>query len=110
MEQVDQQKAAIAAVSETLKGQETHMRSAVAAVEREIAELDAALTDLWTRRQMILPRVEAKILARYERILEKKEGLGLVPVEVRQEACGGCHLNVPPQTINEIRLKERLIV
>lgn len=109
MEQVDQQKAAMATVTETLKGQEAQMRAAVVEVEREIAELDAAIARLQTARQAFAPRVEAKVLARYERILEKKEGLGLVPVKVQQEACSGCHMNLPPQTINEIRLKERLI-
>lgn len=110
MEQVDQQKAAMATVAETLKGQETQMRTAVAEVEREMADLDAAITRLQTTRQAFTPRVDAKVLARYERILDKKEGLGLVPVKVQQEACSGCHMNLPPQTINEIRLKERLIV
>lgn len=110
MEHIDQQKAALAAATETLKGQEVHTRTSVAEVEREIAELDMAISRLQAQRQVMAPRVDAKVLARYERILDKKEGLGLVPVEVQQEACGGCHMNIPPQTINEIRLKERMIV
>ncbi len=109
MEQVDQQKAAIAAATEMLKGREVQMRASVAEVEREIAGLDTDIACLQTDRQVVVPRVDAKVLARYERILDKKEGLGLVPVEVRQEACSGCHMNIPPQTINEIRLKERMI-
>ncbi|MBI4227604.1 MAG: hypothetical protein HY600_04985 [Candidatus Omnitrophica bacterium] len=109
MEQIDQQKAAIAGVAESLKSDEAAMRAAVAAVEQEMAVLDTAIAGLQAQRQASAPRVEAKVLARYERILEKKEGVGLVAVDPRLEACGGCHMNVPPQTINEIRLKERLI-
>lgn len=109
MEQIDQQKAAITGVADSLKGDEAKMESDVAVVEQEIAELDKAIAELQAQRQAAAPRVDAKVLARYERILEKKEGLGLVPVDPRLEACGGCHMNIPPQTINEIRLKGQLI-
>ena len=39
--------------------------------------------------------------------LKGKEGLAMVPV--RQNACGGCHLNLPPQVINEIQMKTELV-
>ncbi len=109
MEQVDQQKAAVATAKESLKGREAQHREAVAVIEREMATLDAAIAQLMDQRQAITPRVDPKLLAQYERIVEKKDGLGLVPVRIQQEACGGCHMNIPPQTINEIRLKERWI-
>ena len=109
MEQIDQQKTVVVEAQRALKEQEGQMQSRVAAVEREITSLDATIDQLQSQRQTLLPRVDRKVLAHYERILEKKEGLGLVPVQMPQEACGGCHMNIPPQTINEIRLKERLI-
>lgn len=109
MDQVDQQKAAVAAAGEAMKGHEVRTGAAIAVVEREIAELDTAIVTLQETRATIAPRVDPKILARYERIVEKKEGVGLVPVAVDREACSGCHMNLPPQAINEIRLKERLI-
>ena len=109
MEQIDQQKIALVESQRLLKEQEGQMQSRVGVVEREIAALDATIDQLQSQRQALLPRVDRKVLVHYERILEKKEGLGLVPVQMPQEACGGCHMNIPPQTINEIRLKERLI-
>ena len=109
MDQVDQQKAAVATAKEALKGREAQHRAAVAVIEREMAELDAAIAQLVEQRAGLTPRVDRKLLAQYERILDKKDGLGLVPVRVQHEACGGCHMNIPPQTINEIRLKERWI-
>jgi len=109
MDQVDQQKAVVASAKEALKGREAQHREAVVVIEREMATLDAAIVQLTEQRKVITPRVDPKLLAQYERILEKKDGLGLVPVRVQQEACGGCHMNIPPQTINEIRLKERWI-
>lgn len=109
MEQVDQQKVSLAAVQAALKTKEAHSSEAVVAVEREIAELDAEIVRLQGQRQGIAPRVDSVIRARYERILEKKDGLGLVPIHAEQGTCGGCHMNLPPQTINEVRMKERLI-
>lgn len=109
MEQVDQKKAELAAMMEALKAKEGQMRQAVSVAEREIADVDAAIAKLQADRQVIAPRVDPQVLGQYERVMERKEGLGLVPVQVQREACGGCHMNIPPQTINEIRLKEQLI-
>ncbi len=109
MEKLDQQQSVVAAARETLKAEAAKLQQAIAVIEREMGELDASIATFQTQRQVMTPRVDPKTLSRYERILDKKEGLGLVPVNVRQEACAGCHMNIPPQTINEIRLKERLI-
>jgi len=109
MEQVDQQKVVLVTAKETLKGKGAELREATVVVEREIVELDAAIAHLQDQRGAVAPRVDPQLLGRYERILEKKNGVGLVPVHVQRHACGGCHMNLPPQTINEIRLKERLI-
>ena len=76
-------------------------------IEEEVKSLQDKLAVLETKRKQIEPEIEKASLSRYERILENKEGLALVPVV--GSACGGCFMNTPPQVINEIKMHERLV-
>ena len=76
-------------------------------IESEKKEIEAKLAEFQERRKTILPMIDKETLARYERILYGKDGLALVPV--RGDNCGGCFVHLPPQVINEIRIKERVI-
>jgi len=51
--------------------------------------------------------IEPDFLNRYERILEHKEGLAIVPVQ--GTVCGGCYMNVTPQQLNVIKMKAELV-
>lgn len=77
-------------------------------VEDSVRELQDKVKVLDNKRRQITPGVDKTILNRYERILENKGGLALVPV--KNDSCGGCFLNVPAQTINEIKMNEHLIL
>jgi predicted nucleic acid-binding Zn-ribbon protein len=77
-------------------------------VDGRIREVNDRLTVLESNRNQIVPNIENKILAQYERVLKNREGLALVPV--KNGACQGCFLNVPPQVINEIKLKKSLVI
>ena len=76
--------------------------------EEDIKAFQDKLAVLETKRKQIAPEIEKAFLSLYERILENKEGLALVPV--MGNACGGCFMNTPPQVINEIKMHERLVV
>jgi len=109
MEEADQRKADVVAAQKALKEERDRLQAEAAAIECQVAQWEAAISRLSRERAELAPRVDPMILARYERILEKKDGVAFVPLHVVQEACGGCHMNVPPQAINEIRMKERLV-
>jgi uncharacterized protein len=47
------------------------------------------------------------MLKEYERILLSREGLAIVTV--KDNSCGGCHMLVPPQVINLIKMYEHII-
>jgi len=76
-------------------------------IESEKKEIEAKLVEFQEKRKTILPMIDKETLARYERILYGKDGLALVPV--RGDNCGGCFVHLPPQVINEIRIKEQII-
>jgi len=52
-------------------------------------------------RDKITVRLDKGDLERYERIMNAKGGLAVVPV--KRSACGGCFSRVPPQKILELR-------
>lgn len=75
------------------------------AAERQAAEAD--LDAQRGRRAGLTSLVDRALLARYERILENRQGEALVAVA--QGACGGCHLNLPPQTVAEVKLRQQVV-
>ncbi|MCG8429937.1 MAG: C4-type zinc ribbon domain-containing protein [Candidatus Omnitrophica bacterium] len=72
-----------------------------------VKEIEEAIAGHQTSRREILPNVDKKILAEYERIMKSRDGIGMVPV--RSEACTGCFMRVNPQTINLIKMYESLV-
>jgi predicted nucleic acid-binding Zn-ribbon protein len=76
-------------------------------LEDRIKEIDDRLAQLDAQRSQVMPDVEPKILAQYERILQNRDGLAIVPV--KENSCGGCNMFVPPQVINLIRMYERIV-
>ncbi len=75
-------------------------------LDQEIADISARIKDLEGRRAALLEGIDKPILQRYEKILQHKDGLAIVPVT---DVCGGCFMNVPVQVINEIKKHEDLI-
>ena len=79
---------------------ETQTQQAIASVEKQLEQLEA-------KRNALTSQIEPLTLSRYERILANRGGLALVPL--MGEACAGCHLVLPPQVINEARLKREIV-
>ena len=58
-------------------------------------------------REELAKKVDGNVLSSYERILKGKGGLALVPV--KDDACQGCFMELPPQTINETIKGDKII-
>ena len=67
---------------------------------------ESEFNDLNNKRKEFIQKIDKTILAPYERILHNRDGLAMVPII--EGACGGCNMNLPPQGINEAKLKKRL--
>lgn len=76
-------------------------------IEDEIKLMEDRVKVLESQRKQQLPGVDRTLLNRYEKILAHKGGLGIAPLN--GNSCGGCHMNVPPQTINAIKMHDQLI-
>ncbi len=76
-------------------------------IEDRIKKIDGRLAQLEAQRKQVMPEIEPKMLAQYERILFNRDGLAIV--NVKDNSCQGCNMFVPPQVINLIKMYERII-
>ena len=76
-------------------------------VDLRVREIDQRINVLDAQRKQAIPEVTAQMLAQYERILHSRDGLAIV--SVKDNSCGGCHMLVPPQVINLIKMSERVV-
>jgi hypothetical protein len=106
-EEADKIKAQIDSENIKLKEEEKIYLQQKKDVESSVKEIDDQLVQLETQRKQIIPEIDPKIFQEYERILSSREGLAIVPVE--HNSCGGCHMLVPPQVINLIKMYSHII-
>lgn len=83
----------------------------IEAEKREIAERmlrdDRAWKEGLERREVLSRRIEPDLFKLYNTLREKRQGLGMV--NVKQEICQGCFMNVPPQMFIETQKSNALI-
>jgi hypothetical protein len=108
MEKIDSIKEGIAKEKEKLVEEERKLKAETTKIDQEIKSIEERISDLEKEREQFCADIEKKLLSQYERILKAKNGLALVPVV--GESCGGCNRVLPPQVINETRMKDRVIV
>ncbi|MEI8092908.1 MAG: C4-type zinc ribbon domain-containing protein [Spirochaetales bacterium] len=64
------------------------------------------LTELTSEERTITPGMDEDILFKFERIIKSKEGLGIVPIV--SGVCSGCHIILPMQFVNEVRMEKEV--
>jgi hypothetical protein len=106
-EESDKIKMRIDAENLKLKDEEKVFIQQKKAIESRIEEIGSRLSQLDAQRKQIIPDIDPKMLQEYEKILHSRDGLAIVTV--KDNSCGGCHMLVPPQVINLIKMYERII-
>lgn len=86
---------------------EKHLNEDKKVIELEIAALDKRTAELEAERAAAAAQVDKKVLAHYEKVLSGKDGVAIVAV--KDNACQGCFMNLPPQMINEIKMNDKVI-
>ncbi|MBI4845218.1 MAG: hypothetical protein HY810_01885 [Candidatus Omnitrophica bacterium] len=108
LEKVDFFKKTIAAEKGKLSFEEKKIIQEKTLIETDIKELNGQMDALNARRNCIINsrKVRVEILTLYERILENRGEIALVPV--KDNACGGCYMSMRPQVVNELRMGKLL--
>lgn len=107
LEEIDLAEGEVAREKESLAGKEKELKEEELKVKERMQKIEEELNSLVEERKLILPGIEPLILIHYDKVLENREGYALA--EVVNDACGGCQMELPPQTINEIRMEERIV-
>ena len=76
-------------------------------MEDELNSIDTDYVDWEKKRNDLVKKVPADLLARYERIRSRNNGVGVIPVW--KAVCNGCHMNIPPQLYNELQRSAELL-
>lgn len=108
LDQIDAQNQMISKEKEGLKSEEASLNEEKKRKEAETKNIESELTGLKDQRSGLAGKVDKSILSKYERIINSKDGLAVVPAI--NETCQGCFRVLPPQVINEIRMKRDLIL
>jgi hypothetical protein len=106
-EQIDELKNYIEQQRQSLQQEEEKLNIEKDKIRSRIEEINQILNELKMQRQRAATVIAPRILSQYERILSGREGKALV--EVRDNACQGCFMNVPAQVINLIKMYDTLV-
>ena len=99
MEQVENSENSIDKKKKDLKSQEDDLNVKEKECHDEVDKLDAQIKDWMAKREEQLKAVDTKTLDQYEKILIKTKDTAIVSIEGQE--CGGCHMRLSPQLINE---------
>jgi predicted nucleic acid-binding Zn-ribbon protein len=108
MDEIEFAKKKISEEKELFKAEEAKAQKEKERIDLKAKEIDSGLLELNEKRNGIVPNIEKQVISRYEKILKNKDGLAIVRIE--DNSCGGCHMNLPPQVISEVKLREDIIV
>lgn len=89
-----------------LKNQEDIFRKRKEEILSEIEELDRQIAEWTALRKGFVGKIDPVLINRYND-WRKRRGSSLVAV-IDGQACGSCHITLPPQLVNEVRKKEEL--
>ena len=106
LDQVDQIKKDVAKEKDMLDDEKKKIQEEKQRIETEKKAVEEEFNNLNNKRKEFTGKIDKNTLSKYERILKNRSGLAMVPVVA--DACGGCNMNLPPQVINEAKLKKGL--
>lgn len=107
MDETEKQSKLIEAEKAVVAAEEKKYLAEKEKVDATVAKLTADSSGLESRRREVTMNVDKVSLALYERIVENRDGLAIVPVV--NNACGGCYMHLPDQVINRIKMYEELV-
>ena len=100
MDNIDKESASVKLKDTELKNKETEIRTDITALENEYKKMQETLAQFDAGRNEYAAKIPTDLLQRYEFIRSARNGVAIVPIN--DGSCGGCLINLRPQTINEV--------
>jgi len=76
-------------------------------IETDLNAIGADTVNWEQKRDELSKDISADILARYEKVKNRNNGVGVI--SVWKQVCNGCHMNIPPQLYNELQKTSELL-
>jgi len=92
---------------ETLNEQRKKYEEERKLIEADLNSVDTDFVHCEQQRAGLTDKVPVDLLARYEKIKKRNNGVGVI--SVWKSVCNGCHMNIPPQLYIELQKTADLI-
>ena len=76
-------------------------------IETEVAEKEAQMQELSVQEESLNSDLDPDVIFKFERIIRNKMGQGIVAI--KSGVCMGCHMILPAQFANNVRLGEAIV-
>jgi predicted nucleic acid-binding Zn-ribbon protein len=90
-----------------IEQQEKELEERRKKIEAEIADKQKQIDNLKKKESKLTENMDSEVVFKFERIIKNKEGIGIVAI--KGNVCMGCHMILPIQFANEVRLGEDFI-
>ena len=107
MERVEQNEQALKELEEQSTEAQKVFDSEKARLENHFATLANELADLDRQQTTLSLLVDKPLLVRYNRLKTLRKGYAVA--QLRDGACGGCQLQLPPQVVAEVKRADELL-
>ena len=107
MEETEGLRANVAHMDQRLKQEDVIVQSDRVQLEERLQAIQSEIERLKQERAALVTDVDADWLSRYDRTFKHHPDYALVPVD--QAACGGCHMKLPPQVIQNVKRNQAMV-
>ena len=107
MEESETLKAQAAQTEQRLKQEESVIQSDIGNMDQRIKNNQAEIAKLQEERKTLTTDIDPDWLGRYERVFKHTGDYALVPIE--NAGCGGCHMKIQPQLIQDVKRNQNMI-
>lgn len=94
-------------IESLIQRQEEEIQQKKQKIANDEAGFKARIAELQILEKQTTKDIDVEILFKFERIVRSKEGIGIVPI--KKNVCTGCSMILPPQFVNEIQQKNKII-
>jgi predicted nucleic acid-binding Zn-ribbon protein len=90
-----------------IEQQEKELEERRRKIEAEISDKQKQIEVLRKKESKLTENLDTEVVFKFERIIKNKMGIGIVAI--RGNVCMGCHMILPVQFANEVRLGEEFV-
>jgi len=94
-------------IASSIEYQEQELAEHRAGIEAEVAEKKVQVEQLKEQEDAVKPGLDEDVIFKFERIIRNKMGQGIVAI--KGGVCQGCHMILPVQFANMVRLGEEIV-